>query len=323
VAAVISAWIWRRLGRLLAYDSRLAGGEGERPIANTDQRTDQHHLRLRLGAWLLACVAILCQVLAVRSMWTAGVLFPVPAAHADLGYYQRVLVRLAEIQGSQRLTVEQSRLVRVMREHAVEWTAREVVATSDVSVQRDVLTMLAADVRPMRGSSEAVARRLAAESQTIDTRLAKVSDESGQLSLRQNELATTLAALSKKPEAGEAEQESEGLKGRVRAVAEELTAVESLGLELKREMRRLHGRQAWRQERAELSGGLNENYPWLQLPVVVAGGWRWWLGFWLVQLLAAGGLVGLITSRATERRQSLMSIVVGLYLIQWWLVLSA
>ena len=343
VLAAMACWLWRRLAR---------------PASNLPSTT-------RHFATFLAWLAIGCLAWALRGLWMTSVLWPIPSAEADLQYFQRLDRQLANVQSSAQLSSEQFELAKELREHALEWTARELVDSSETSVRRAALLALAADIRPVPGSYQVVTDYLADEAADIEARLAEAIAERKRLIERQATLSAEFRRLnestnqpihpSDRPESNgdaqltdelepatqdddqgdeedleaeeqaelAAEQEAAERQAKVRDVAAQLTEAETLALRLRRDIQRLQARQTWRADRMQEPGGLSVTNSWLRLPVVVSGGWRWWVGLWLSASMAAAGLLKLWLTGATERRQPTMLLVVGLFLLQWWLMLLA
>ncbi len=269
--------------------------------------------RLAVG---FALAALLCQCLVGMQLWHGGRLYPVPSAAADLSYYQRVHWRLSELEHSPSLSSQQSEVIAGLRRNLLQWTAFEIVDSPDVASQRAALAALARDIDFDSVDGDVAAVYLASERTAIEQRQISLNAEIAFTEQQRDEVAGRFAAVAKlnSDDAEAVEQK--------RQLASELTAVETKWQQLRRDLRRLKDRQQWRQQMTQAAVGLNDQYPWLRLPVVVSGGvlsgWVWWLAYWGCSLLALLATIGLLANSLPKHRATFV-LVMGLYGALWWL----
>lgn len=270
--------------------------------------------RLAVG---FALATLLIQGLVAVQLWRDGWLYPVPSAAANLNYYQRVHGRLSAHEQSPSLLPEQSEVIAAVRRNLLQWTAMEIVDSSDVSLQRAALEAMAHYIDFDSVDAGVAAEYLARERKAIELRQISLDAEIGTTEQQRAEAAQRFAAVTKVDH-----DDAEGAAQK-RQLASELTAIETQLQQLRRDLRRLKDRQQWRQQMVEAAAGVNAQYPWLRLPVVVSGGvlrgWVWWLAFCGCNVLALVATVGLVV-QAVPRRWITFVLAVGLYGVLCWLV---
>ena len=237
-----------------------------------------------------------------RTVWQQPDLSYVSATRARLAGLARELSiaqvranQLSSVDGgtveTQRQVIEERReLTEQLQQQLVEWTELALVRLDCYSDQRLVLEQFACQVFPqVRFSADGLVKTeaewiLAARERVAACREREQTASAIMKQLNEEQRSADIVGNDAK---GDRVQQPTHFS----RVANELTMAEEELFAAKRELRRLQDRVAFLEVVESQQGGLNQRYPWLQLPNCIPGGLVW---CWSILLTAFFQLLFLV-----------------------------
>ncbi len=247
-----------------------------------------------LATFLLGAVFLIVKVFEYNSKFSYGIYPQAPHSRlydrADIVYAAAVRERLTTLRaqleqrktllGERFATGDQQKLdvIADLQRNLVQWTELTATHCDDPAVAEDVLLVLAQLIYPLHRNEERFEVALRLERAELEQKLAAVGKQSDASSMR----FVSFQAERQDQAAGQDQSAASGAVASGRAVLEDPDRI-------RQRLEFLEKAEQWSHH------GLNEEYPWLKLPIHIPSGHMWASTYFLLTgFHAAHVLVGLI-----------------------------